>query len=134
MVAITFKKLNIPFSMVVGQSALSAGSVILQIPCVAAQGRSGSTPELWVEYLLPKGIRLASSSIGRQKLKKCFELTANNFSLSGFDSRHGFKQQVKEIKTPAIAIDECFRFSSRYVQHYLFARYVSTLKERPAMR
>lgn len=69
-----------------------------------------------------------------QKLKKSFELTANNFSLSGFDSRHGFKQQVKEIKTPAITIDEGFRFISRYAQHYLFARYGSTLKERPAMR
>lgn len=69
-----------------------------------------------------------------QKTKKSFELTANNFSLSGFDSRHGFKQQVKKISTPPISLDEASRFITKYAQDYLFERYGRTLKETPAVR
>lgn len=69
-----------------------------------------------------------------EKIKKRLELTANNFSLSGFDSRHGFKQLVKEIKTPPLDLNEAYQFVSRYAQHYLFTRYGKTLKDRPAIR
>ena len=55
--------------------------------------------------------------------KKSFELTANNFSLTHFDSRHGFKQQVKEIKTPAMTIESAYKFISNYAVKYLVARY-----------
>ena len=67
-----------------------------------------------------------------EKTKKRLELTANNFSLSGFDSRHGFKQLVKKIKTPPLTISEAYHFISRYAQQYLLTRYGKTLKEKPA--
>ena len=67
-----------------------------------------------------------------EKIKKRLELTANNFSLSGFDSRHGFKQLVKKIKTPPLTISEAYHFISRYAQQYLLTRYGKTLKEKPA--
>ncbi|MFG8567794.1 hypothetical protein ACEPT0_08330 [Pseudomonas paraeruginosa] len=68
-----------------------------------------------------------------EKIKKRLELTANNFSLSGFDSRHGFKQLVKDIKTPPLSLDEASRFIRTYAQDYLFARYGKSLKEKPAI-
>lgn len=67
-------------------------------------------------------------------IQKSFERTANNFSISGFDSRHGFKQQVKEIKSAALTLDDGFKFIRDYAIRYLSARYGHSLKEIPATR
>ena len=69
-----------------------------------------------------------------KKIQKSFELTANNFSISGFDSRHGFKQQAKEIKTASLTIEEGYKFISVYARRYLSARFGPTLRQRPTLR
>ncbi|QKL09271.1 hypothetical protein GEV41_23795 [Pseudomonas putida] len=69
-----------------------------------------------------------------KNIKRSFELTANNFSISGLDSRHGFKQQAKEIKTTSITIEEGYKFISGYARRYLSARFGSTLRLRPIQR
>ncbi|MFR0675504.1 hypothetical protein ACLUUI_16150 [Enterobacterales bacterium AW_CKDN230030176-1A_HGKHYDSX7] len=66
-----------------------------------------------------------------QKIKKSLELTANNFSISGFDSRHGFKQQVKKIKTASLTIEEARPFIIDYARKYLAVRYGSSLDQIP---
>lgn len=68
-----------------------------------------------------------------QKIKKSFELTANNFSISGFDSRHGFKQQVKQIKTASLTIEEARAFILGYARKYLAARYGGSLDQIPTV-
>lgn len=69
-----------------------------------------------------------------KKIQKSFELTANNFSISGFGSRHGFKQQAKEIKTASLTIEEGYAFISGYAKRYLSRRFGPALRERPTLR
>lgn len=69
-----------------------------------------------------------------KKIQKSFELTANNFSISGFESRHGFKQQAKEIKTASLTIEESYAFISGYAKWYLSRRFGPALRERPTFR
>lgn len=69
-----------------------------------------------------------------KKIQKSFELTANNFSISGFDSRHGFKQQAKEIKTASLTIEEGYAFISGYAKRYLSTRFGPTLRQRPTQK
>lgn len=55
--------------------------------------------------------------------RKSFTNTANNFSLSGFDSRHGFKEVTKLNKTPAMKLDEGCNFVSELAKKYLEIAY-----------
>lgn len=68
-----------------------------------------------------------------KKTQKSFELTANNFSISGFESRHGFKQQAKEIKTASLTIEEGYEFISQYAKQYLANRFGPTFRLRPTV-
>jgi hypothetical protein len=54
-----------------------------------------------------------------QSQRKFFTNTANNFSLSGLDSRHGFKQAAKENKTSSMTIDQGYVFVSNLAKDYL---------------
>jgi hypothetical protein len=51
--------------------------------------------------------------------RKSFTNTANNFSLSGFDSRHGFKELTKKNKTPSMKIHEGYKFITDLAKQYL---------------
>ncbi|MDH0426621.1 hypothetical protein [Stutzerimonas stutzeri] len=55
--------------------------------------------------------------------RKRFTNTANNFSLAGFDSRHGFKQIVKENKTPSMKLEEAHAYVTGLCKRYLQAAY-----------
>lgn len=54
-----------------------------------------------------------------KKLRKAFTNTANNYTLSGLDSRHGFKQAVKENKTPSMKLAEAHSFIVSIAKEYL---------------
>jgi hypothetical protein len=54
-----------------------------------------------------------------KKLRQAFTNTANNYTLSGLDSRHGFKQAVKENKTPSMELSEAHPFIARIAKEYL---------------
>ena len=58
--------------------------------------------------------------------RKSFTNTANNFSLSGFDSRHGFKEVTKLNKTPAMKLEEGYSFVSDMAMRYLKLAYFTT--------
>jgi hypothetical protein len=58
-----------------------------------------------------------------EKIRKAFTNTANNFSLSGFDSRHGFKQVVKQNKTASMPLDEAHAFVTSIAKTYLKKTY-----------
>lgn len=53
------------------------------------------------------------------KLRKAFTNTANNFTFSGLDSRHGFKELVKENKTPSMSLPEARKFVASVAKDYL---------------
>lgn len=57
--------------------------------------------------------------------RKSFTNTANNFSLSGFDSRHGFKDLTKKNNTSAMSISEGYEFVVNLSKKYLKAKYFS---------
>lgn len=54
-----------------------------------------------------------------KKLRAAFTNTANNYTLSGLDSRHGFKQAVKENKTPSMNLSEAHSFIATIAKEYL---------------
>lgn len=66
-----------------------------------------------------KSITLATNAA----TQKSFTNTANNFSLSGFDSRHGFKQVVKANKTPSMTLEDGHRFVTSMVKDYIEKAY-----------
>lgn len=66
-----------------------------------------------------KGITLATN-IATQK---SFTNTANNFSLSGFDARHGFKQVVKANKTSSMTLEDGLRFVTSMAKEYIEKAY-----------
>ncbi len=51
--------------------------------------------------------------------RRSFTNTANNFSLSGFDSRHGFKELMKKNNTAAMTISEGHKFITDLARKYL---------------
>lgn len=55
--------------------------------------------------------------------RKSFTNVANNFSISGFDSRHGFKQVVKENKTPVLTLDDANIFIRDVAKSYVIKKY-----------
>ena len=58
-----------------------------------------------------------------KKERKLFTNTANNFSLSGFDSRHGFKEATKQNSTQSMSIDEGYGFVTSMAKAYLQKAY-----------
>lgn len=54
-----------------------------------------------------------------KSLRKRFTNTANNYTLSGLDSRHGFKEVIKENKTPSMDLHEAHSFVASIAQQYL---------------
>lgn len=67
------------------------------------------------EFAKVRGVNLGTDTAAR----KAFTNTANNFSLSGFDSRHGFKEVVKENKTRAMTLEEAHEFIFNVVKSFL---------------
>lgn len=62
------------------------------------------------------------------KERESFTFTANNYSLTGFDSRHGFKDKVKTSKLPVMTIDQAHEFISGMCKSYLEQAYPQYLK------
>lgn len=54
--------------------------------------------------------------------RRAFTNTANNFSISNFDSRHGFKQAAKENNSPTMSLNEAYEFISNTGKNYLNLR------------
>tara|TARA_R110000772_G_scaffold181059_8_gene292384 strand:+ start:17 stop:796 length:780 start_codon:yes stop_codon:yes gene_type:complete len=52
-------------------------------------------------------------------LRKAFTNTANNYTLSGLDSRHGFKEAIKENRTPSMELSEAHSFVAEIAKEYL---------------
>lgn len=57
------------------------------------------------------------------KDRDAFTNTANNFSLSGFESRHGFKQVVKANKTRSMDLPEAHAFVTTMAKRFLRQTY-----------
>ncbi|MFJ3120442.1 hypothetical protein ACIPI6_28295 [Pseudomonas protegens] len=55
--------------------------------------------------------------------RKSFTNTANNFSLSGFDSRHGFKEITKQNNTDSMSFDEAYTFVTSMTKDFLRKAY-----------
>jgi hypothetical protein len=72
-----------------------------------------------VEFFAAKN----SVDLGIDRRRRSFTNTANNFSLSGFDSRHGFKERAKENNTPSMSIHEGYRFVTNLAKRYLKTMY-----------
>lgn len=58
--------------------------------------------------------------------RRAFTNTANNFSLSGFDSRHGFKDITRQNRTPAMKVNEGYDFISSIAKRYLQMTYFTS--------
>lgn len=63
-----------------------------------------------------------------KKERESFTFTANNYSLTGFDSRHGFKDKVKSSKLPVMKIEQAHAFVSKMCKSYLQQAYPNFLK------
>ena len=70
------------------------------------------TLETWEKR---KGLRAFSS---KRKEKK-FTCSANNFSLNGFDARHGFQEMMQQPAQVSMTIDEGDQFITGLVKDYL---------------
>ena len=70
------------------------------------------TIESWAKI---KSVTLATDSAKRTH----FSNTANNFSLSSFDSRHGFKAIAKKNNTPSMKLNEALLFVVMVAREYL---------------
>lgn len=74
------------------------------------------TVESWAKN---KSITLGTDSSKRNH----FTNTANNFSLSSFDSRHGFKTIAKKNNTPSMTIESALTFVVGVAREYLSSAY-----------
>lgn len=54
--------------------------------------------------------------------RRAFTNTANNFSVSNFNSRHGFKKAARENNSPIMNLNEAYDFISKISQKYLNLR------------
>lgn len=68
-----------------------------------------------------KGKEIALDTI--KDTRKSFTNTANNFSLSGFDSRHGFKEITKQNNTDSMSFDEAYTFVTSMTKDFLRKAY-----------
>lgn len=60
-------------------------------------------------------------NVNRDQRSK-FTNTANNFSISSFDARHGFKRTLKQNNTLAMSNEEAYKFVSKVARDYLYLR------------
>lgn len=65
------------------------------------------------------------------KRRTAFTNTANNFALSSFDARHGFKEQLKKNNSPTLSIEEGYEFASKMAKIYLKHRYFTVENSTP---
>ncbi|TFH82293.1 hypothetical protein [Pseudomonas kribbensis] len=63
-----------------------------------------------------------------KKVRESFTFTANNFSVTKFDSRHGFKDKVKTSKMAVMSIDQAHDFIAGICKSYLEKAYPQYLK------
>ncbi len=54
-----------------------------------------------------------------KKLRKSFTNTANNYTISGLESRHGFNEAIKENKTQTMTLPDAHTFVSLLAKEYL---------------
>jgi hypothetical protein len=79
----------------------------------------------WVNYYkILETIEALSKSSGIQidvnkKLRTAFTNTANNYQFSGIHSRHGFKKEIKENKTPSLTLNQAHDFIAEIAKDYL---------------
>lgn len=71
-----------------------------------------------------KGIRAFRS---KRKEKK-FTCSANNFSLNGFDARHGFQEMMQEPAQKSMTVGEGHQFITGLIKDYLQQAYPQYLK------
>lgn len=79
------------------------------------------TLETWEKR---KGIRAFRSKRRERK----FTCSANNFSLNGFDARHGFQEMMQEPAQKSMTIEEGHQFITGLVKDYLQQAYPQHLK------
>ena len=79
------------------------------------------TLEAWEKR---KGIKAFRS---KRKERK-FTCSANNFSLTGFDARHGFQEMMQEPSQKSMTIEEGHQFITGLVKDYLQQAYPRYLK------
>jgi tetratricopeptide (TPR) repeat protein len=72
-------------------------------------------------FAVNKGIEI--NTIKDEKTLEAFRNTANNFSLSKLDSRHGFKNQNKKNKTDSISLDDTHKFFIKMAKEFLVKVY-----------
>lgn len=83
----------------------------------------------WVTYYkilesleqLAKEESITTLSIDSEARKQ-FTNVANNYSLSGIHSRHGFKKNLKQNKTPAMRLSEAHDFIRDIAKQYVKAK------------
>lgn len=80
--------------------------------------------EVVEEFAKAKSVHLGTDA----QDKNAFANTANNFSLSGFEARHGFKEIVKANKTRSMNLEEAHAFVTSMAKSYLDQVYGSTSK------
>ncbi|QEZ48756.1 hypothetical protein [Cupriavidus oxalaticus] len=76
-----------------------------------------------------------------EKEKDAFHNTANNFSIAGFDARHGFKHNVKANKTAKMDLSDGYTFVVNMAKEYFckaelerrYAKAVSARLEKPSI-
>jgi hypothetical protein len=118
------------------QSSVRMGLIILateneDVYMLLKQFEMGSS---WVDYYrimetIDSHARIKGIAIGENKKEReSFTFTANNYSLTGFDSRHGFKDKVKSSKLPVMKIEQAHDFVSRMCKSYLQQAYPQYLK------
>lgn len=79
----------------------------------------------WITYYklleaIEHFIKEKAVNLALEKNKRtAFTNTANNFSLSGFDSRHGFKDVIKKNNTPSMKIEEAHELITGLAKKYL---------------
>lgn len=88
----------------------------------------------WVGYYrlmetIDSHARIKGITIGEdRKERESFTFTANNYSLTGFDSRHGFKDKVKSSKQPVMQVYQAHSFISDMCKSYLQKAYPNYLR------
>jgi len=73
------------------------------------------------EFAAIKNIELNLDKAKRKSLTN----TANNFSLSGFDSRHGFKEELKKNNTASMTLEEAYFFVTGVTKSFINSAYFS---------
>lgn len=88
-------------------------------------------PESWTTYYkLMEAVETFAKDRGVEleivkNERKAFTNTSNNFSRSGFDSRHGFKEVTKKNNTSAMSLEDGYSFVTKMTKTYIKKVYFS---------